>query len=58
MIKVCRDSIPLAFFVLHPAATRNRSLKAAKLAITLYSRLFVYMRIRDMTFYDAISGKL
>ena len=54
MIKVCRGSIPLAFFVLHPAATRNRSLKAAKLAITLYSHLFVYIRMYAHSRYDVL----
>ena len=54
VIKVCRGSIPLAFFVLHPAATWNRSLKAAKLAITLYSRLFVYIRMYAHSRYDVL----
>ena len=57
MIKVCRGSIPLAFFVLHPAATRNRSLKAAKLAITLHSRLFVYIRMSAHSRYVTESRK-
>ena len=54
VIKVCRGSIPLAFFVLHPAATQNRSLKTAKLAITLYSRLFVYIRMYAHSRYDVL----
>ena len=54
MIKVRRGSIPLAFFVLHPAATQNRSLKAARLAIALYGRLFVYMRMYAHSRYDVL----
>ena len=45
-INVCRGSIPQAFFVLHQAATRNCSLKGVKLAITLYSCLFVYIHMQ------------
>ena len=58
---MCRGFIPQVFFVLHPAEAWNRSLKGAKLAITLFSRLFVYIHMHaqsQMTFYDAISGKL
>ena len=50
-IKVYRSSIPQAFFVLHPAAAWNRSLKSAKLASTLYNRLFVYMRVHFMMLF-------
>ena len=43
MITVCKGSAPQVFFVLHPVEARNCSLKGAKLAITLHSRLFVYI---------------
>ena len=52
-INVCRGSIPQAFFVLHPAA-RNRSLKNAQLAITLYYRLFVYICMHAQSRNDAL----
>ena len=55
-IKVCIGSIPQAFFVLHLAAAQNRSLKGAKLAITLYRHLFVYIRMHTQSRNDALQS--
>ena len=44
-ITLCSGSVPQVFFVLHLVVAWNRSLKGAKLAITLYIRLFVYIRM-------------
>ena len=53
-ITVCRGFVPQVFFVLHPAEARNRSLKGTKLAITLYSRLFVYIRMHAQSRNDVL----
>ena len=53
-ITVCKGSVPQVFFVLHPAEAQNRSLKGAKLAITLYSRLFVYIRMHVQSRNDVL----
>ena len=53
-ITVYRGSIPQIFFVLHPAEAQNRSLKDAKLAITLYNRLFAYIRMHTQSRNDGL----
>ena len=53
-ITVCRGSVPQVFFISHPAEARNHSLKGAKLAITLYSRLFVYIRMHTQSQNDVL----
>ena len=54
IITVCKGSVPQVFFVLHPAEAQNHSLKGAKLAITLYSRLFVYIRMHAQSRNDVL----
>ena len=53
-ITVCRGSIPQVFFIFHPAEARNHSLKGAKLACILYSRLFMYIRLHAQSQNDVL----